>query len=620
MKQPKIPLINEKFEITIFLHLLRKTKFFIAFIIVAIIAITAIYLRYKKQVFESTAIIQLNEDNNPNSRILQIENINETSNTASIIELLKSKEFLNRVFAKLPLGISYYNEGTFLSEELFKSSSFNVDVNVNDASIYDVPIYISFKDNKEYTLSYTIDNTKKSINCKVGKKCKTNKFTIIINIPNYNSIIQKQENIKSNSYYFVINNTSKIYNKTSKNLTISLLNPSAQTISISLKDHNAKKTTAIVNQIATEFIKYDIEKKQKSAKKILVFIDNQTKSVYQKLVETENNIHNFKEKNNIKENLQSAEYNPFPIFTAKIDEFNDEISNIELELITLEHIKKEFDEKQDINLYDVISTLSNTKSEAVMVSIINNIQSLINQKNQLLNDITENNRKIKIVEGQINNQKNILIDFIKSTITRLADQKNKYAKKITDYENKIFSNSSYNEIELARLNRLYSINEEFYNKLISKKAEYLISQAGFVSKNEILELAQTPTSPIAPIKSKVIFIFTLAGFFILIIIITIRYLLYNNITSEMDIHNYTSAPIIGSIPVYTEKIPVSQMLIHNKINLHNKHNIIMTSYNHVFMVLFISAEPTWSDCISKHNPIIWLLMGMKTRFDCVKTD
>ncbi len=566
METKKIPLINEKFEITIFLHLLNKSKWIIALIIALIIASTIIYIRYTKPLYQSTAIIQLNTDNNPNSEILQLENINDNSNAENTIELLKSKEFLTRVFSSLPLKISYYNKGTFLSEELFENSGFTVDANVIDNTIYDVPIFIDFKNNKTYTISYTIGNKESKFECSTNKKFSNDKFSIVTKISDYLSVQKKQNEINNNSFYFIINNPNNIYKNISKNLRIELLNSLANTISISLSDFNAAKTSVIVNKIASEFINYDIERKQKSAKKILEFIDDQTKSVYQQLIETENNIQTFKKDNNIKNDEKSIENNPFPIFTGKIDEFNNEISNIEVELITLKRIKKEFYEKQEINLYDVISTLSNTKSEAVMVSIINNIQALTNTKNQLLNDITENNRKIKLVEKQIDNQKTILIDFIESTIARFTEQKNKYKTKISDYEKKIFSNTGYNEVELSRLNRLYSINEEFYDKLISKKAEYLISQAGFVSKNEILELSQTPNYPISPIKSKIIFIFSLAGIIILIIVVTTRYLLYNNITSEMDIQNYTSAPIIGSVPIYREKIPVSQLLIHKNIN------------------------------------------------------
>ncbi len=566
MKERRIPILNDKFDLPLFILLLKKSIWLILLILITVIISAALYLRYKKPIYESTSIIQLNEETEPTQKILQLDNMVETSNIANVIELLKSKEFLKRVFNKLPLKISYYNEGTFLNEELYESSPFSVDANVLNPGVYDIPIFIKFVDERNYLINYKIADKEIEFKCEIGQKCKTNEFSLLVNVNDIKRVLSKNNDVINNWFSFVINNPSNLYDKIVKDLTINVLNYQAQTISISYKDFNAKKTAVIVNTIAKEFIKHDIERKQKSSKKILAFIEKQTKSVYQKLVKTENQIHQFKKNNKIVDTEAKKGEQPFPLFTAKINELEEVLSNIEFEIITLKNIQKEIEQKQDINYYDILSAITNTKYEAVLSSIISNLQALSNTKMELLNDVTENNHKIKVVEKQINTQKQMLKDFINASLNRLAEQKEMYTKRIADYENKIFNNSTYNEIELARLNRLYSINEEFYDKLISKKAEYLISQAGFISKNEILELAQTPTRPISPIRSKVIFFFSFAGLLLLLVVVTIRYLLYNNITSEKDIESYTDAPIIGVVPVYKDKISVSQLVIHKKLS------------------------------------------------------
>jgi uncharacterized protein involved in exopolysaccharide biosynthesis len=466
MENNKIPIFNEKFELPIFFHILNKSKVLILISIISIITFTTLYLRYTKPIYQSSAIIQINNNNNPNDKVLQIEDIYENSNIDNIIELLKSKEFLKRVFNKLSLKISYFNDGTFLSEEMYTSAPFEIFVNVNNSTIYDTPIFVKFINNEEFTFS--IGEKKYDKTFIVDKNYKLEDLSFKINIKNFKALLAKQSGINNSGYHIIINNPNEQFKHLSKQLSINVINYSAQTIEISFKDNNAIKTKEIVNSIAQEFLKYDLEKKQLSANKILEFIDNQTKKVFTDLSQTEREIQKFKKQNNIKEESKGIEYNPFPLFTAKINEFEDEISNIEIELVTLKHIYGEINANKDLNLYSIMSLLSNTKSEIVMNNIITNLQELINTKEQLLNDITENNHKIKIVEKQISNQKNILTDYVKSSIERLSEQKTRYKKRISEYEDKIFDSSSYNEIELARLNRLYSINEEFYNKLISK--------------------------------------------------------------------------------------------------------------------------------------------------------
>ncbi len=113
---------------------------------------------------------------------------------------------------------------------------------------------------------------------------------------------------------------------------------------------------------------------------------------------------------------------------------------------------------------------------------------------------------------------------------------------------------------------MYSINEGFYHKLIEKKAEYLISQAGYVSQNTILEKAIVPKSPISPIRNKIYPLFILIGLFAGAGFILIRYLLYDEIPSINVIQSYTDAPILGTIPAYKRDIPVSQLLVNKKPN------------------------------------------------------
>ncbi|RLD63337.1 MAG: hypothetical protein DRJ01_04005 [Bacteroidetes bacterium] len=584
MQQNKIPIINEKFDLQIFLLILKKNVWLTFLFIILSLFGTFIFLRYTPPVYKSVSIIQINNEGSKAQKILNIEDIYEKKDISNVIELLRSKEFLKRVFKKLPLEIEYYTQGTFQSTELYRTSPFIVKTKIKNPSIYNTPIFVNFNNKNSFSIQYEINGNEYKY------ELKTNTWNLIcggeikLNINNYKRIELQQSNLKKTAYSFIINNPDNIYLKHIDEIEIRLLNKYANTIEISCTSNNANKTSEMVNTIAEEYMKYDIEKKKESAQNILSFIDLQLKSVYKNLDHTEKQLHEFKKENKLNYNILSNQ-NSAPIFTTKITEFQNEILNIDFQLVTLNRIQKQIVKGKDSNIYEIIAILSGTKFDGVIVNVLNNLQKLISKKQQLLNDVTSNNYQITTIDKQINNQRQLIIELLSTTINRLSEQKNDYKKKVDEYENKIFNNASY-EVEYSKLDRLYSINEGFYHQLIAKKAEYLISQAGYVSLNEILEKSDVPRKAIYPIKKNIALIFILLGIILSLIIIFIKYLIYDEVTSIENLKNYTDVPVLGAIPNYKKQIPVSQLLIDVKPN-----SIFTESFRNIRSNLqFISHE------------------------------
>ncbi len=124
----------------------------------------------------------------------------------------------------------------------------------------------------------------------------------------------------------------------------------------------------------------------------------------------------FKSKYNINETEKNLSPNEF--IASKTQEIEEEIMSIEFELVTLQNIKKQLESADDINVFELIALLSGTKFEGIIVNILSELNSLINKREELLNDITPDNHQIKVIDKQINNQKSILIEFINSSIKR----------------------------------------------------------------------------------------------------------------------------------------------------------------------------------------------------------
>ena len=116
--------------------------------------------------------------------------------------------------------------------------------------------------------------------------------------------------------------------------------------------------------------------------------------------------------------------------------------------------------------------------------------------------------------------------------------------------------------DYLNLQRMYEINSEYYSKLLTKKAEYEMVKAGFVSDNEIIEPAKSDSTPISPQKQSNYFILIGAGLIIGLLIVVLKYLLHNTVSSTSDVSKHTeNIPILGMVPSYKDVIPVSQLIV-----------------------------------------------------------
>lgn len=119
------------------------------------------------------------------------------------------------------------------------------------------------------------------------------------------------------------------------------------------------------------------------------------------------------------------------------------------------------------------------------------------------------------------------------------------------------------EIEYARLERVYNSNEKYYTMLLEKRTEYAISKAGFVSETRVLQRARIPMEPISPNPLIIYLAGASLAIFVILLMIAIRYLTHNEITDVSDLARQINPSIglLGIIPKYSKNIPMSQLII-----------------------------------------------------------
>jgi len=564
MNYNKVPQLNDKFNPQVFLQTLRKSIWILLLSIVIALFSGFLYLRYTKPQYETSTIIQINQSNKTNE-LLKLQHINSNDDLQHTVELLRSKEFIRRVLYKMNVNISYYRKGTFLAEELYKNSPFTVEIDTISPNYINVPFFVDSKDANNAILKFQDKEKEKSFILKLDKWQQLPMMKIKLHITNLNSFLSEKENLKSNDYFFTYSDDNTNLKKYIPNINIVINNAMAKTIKINFWSYNPAKSADFCNIMAEEFLKYDVEQKKSSTAQILTFIDKQSDLIYEKLNFLDRQIKRFEKENNLQkaDNLQSNTVSN--IYLSRLQNIEEKILDYDYEINALKQINEQITKKPNINIYELIGLLSGVESENLLINILDDLKNLNNQRNNLLNNITPDNLTVRQLNKQINEQKKVVINLTNSIINRLKTERTALQQKAKSYKQKI-SQKNYNEIELTRLQRLYTINEEFYNKLLERKTEYMIYEAGYVSNNTILERAETPKFPFRPDRKMTFIGLIILSLIITIIYIIIKYLLYTEIISADDISAYTDIPIVGIIPKIKTESEVSKLIIEKNDN------------------------------------------------------
>jgi len=558
MAKKKISPINEEFDFKLLVTIARKNMLWLTFFLLSAILTAMLILRYTAPVFEASCIIQLSEQDNARGVLKEsaFKSFSDPNNKlASSIELMRSKVIIERVLTKLPLKVSYFSKGEILTNELYNVSPFAVELRMKDSSLIDIPIEVDFLSENSFNLVFNNKNSSHSVKgpYKTGEWLEFPEVSFKVHIQDYKTIKLLQQDLSKDVFFFKINSQSAIATAIAKNLSVTPLNLEAQTIQIKLKDKTQQKAADIVNGIAIEFNNYDLEKNSEVADKILDFIDNTIASIDIELSNSENSLERFKKENKIVDVDMAA-----GSISRQLEELQTEIFAYDHEINLFGKIRKDITVNNDIGKF--LLSLSGRSENSAILTQLSRLQALLEQRDQIKIQATENSEVYKSIQLQLENQQNLLTKTLLNEELQLKAKRESRLKEIGTIENRL-GRIPQQQAEYGRLTRLFTINEKFYSMLLEKKAEFSITRAGYVPQHIILQEARANTPPVSPNKALIISACMVVGFIAGFILIIARYLLYNEINSLEEVGQYTEAALLGIVPKYKREIPISQLLV-----------------------------------------------------------
>ena len=558
--QEKKLIINKEFNPIILGQIISRYWFF-PFVIMAIFAVIAfLYLRYTKPIYQSSAVLQLVEEDKMKQALgdKALGVVNQGADLNKTIEFLRSEFLFQKALNTLNTEVSIFSEGKLLTKDLYKSSNFRITlIKLLDSSLCGQRIDIQFPSSNTdlLELHYIKNGTQKIARGILNGKIKNNDFEIEIR----GSKSEFNEILNSNKLYFTVNKKQVLKKEWMSKLTVMPVDPTAKTLQITFDHYNPILCRDIVQSLISAFFKYEEQVGKQNNEKVIGFVEEQLDSLSRVLKSARDSVTNFQRREKITDPKTESES-----VSEKMNDLKRKLLEFEEELVTIYLIKGKISQDPDkVDVYKLIPEMIGKKSfEGSLIRQIEDLNKLLEKRDDLLDDVTEehgeykkNKKKIELRQASLKKSVLVIEERIKGDVNLIQDKLKELEERYFDLPEKT--------LNFDRLKYIEELNNRYFTLFTEKKIEFALSNAGYSSTNRILTAPIIPETPLSP-NSKLIYIIAMVfGAFLGIALMVFFYLRYNEIVGPEDLIKMLpeGTNFLGSVPLYRRKMKYSQVVV-----------------------------------------------------------
>jgi len=497
------------------------------------LALAYLYLRYATPIYNARATILIKSEKNPygasNEEFESIFLFKGGSDVDNEIEILQSKNIATRVAKSLGLQKMYYTIGNVKTSLSYPLSPFQIDV---------------------IKLTDTVDNTKLIIKFisatefKVGDddNSKTYRINESFSIVGGTFILRKSETLfdqlQYKDYQVVLSSEESAADFVLKGLKVNPIKDRSNVLLLSFQGVQLELSKDILNRIMEEYRASSIEDKNQIAIQTSNFINKRLDIIGDELGDVEKNLQNFKQKNQVINPQAQSE-----IFLNNQSDIEKELTQREIQLSIIQYLQEYVNDESNRNSI-VPSSLG--IPDPVFMQLVKSYNELQLRRETELKTTTPNNPIIIALAAQIDKVRLDMKENLKNLSLSNKILRDQSRKKIDAFQSNL-STIPVKEKNLLDITRQQGIKQSLYLYLLQKREETAISLASTISNSQVLDVATGSRQPVKPdpfgIKAIAIFI----GLLIPLLIIYLRELLNDKLSSRLDITKSTQTPIFGEI-------------------------------------------------------------------------
>ena len=455
------------------------------------------------------------------------------ANIANEIEVLKSTSLMKRVVLKLSLNTVCIFKGKFRNTELYdKTKATLLEFNkISDST-------------KNYSIVLATEN--KRISCEYqGKKyyitnhLPTNLPDCIVTV-NINDLSKA---LKQQKYFVSWTPTNQMASSIAGGIGAVPLNKDATIILLSHTSEIPMKSQDILNTLAQEYDSYNIEQKNKSLDNSLKFLSDKLAYLSKDLGGVEDSLLNYKERHEIVDIVSQSTAD-----ATKIGDLKEKMDGIIVKMMICDMVSQYVNNPQ--RRYNLIPSSLGIE-DITLNALIDGYNKDVLKYEELLKTIPHGNLEVGMLESELDNLRPKVIEAIKNVKKAYNDTYIFIKKKEEDalYEVGQFPKE---QKSIAQIERQQGIKEKLYVDLLEKLDETGLSKAGAISNSTTIDPAIS-SSAIGPTSAVLYSIAFLLGLGLPILLIFLKDLLNDRISTKEDIVNYSNIPVIGEISHSTIK-------------------------------------------------------------------
>ena len=482
--------------------------------------------------------------------------MNTKSNVENEVEVLKSKSLALEVVELLNLYVSYWNEDSWMSKELYRTSPVLVSLTSQEADQLNKPMKVKMK---------LLDSGKMDVEIEVGEKkykkhidklpavFPTDDGTVAFLI-NSDTLVSKWNEIQKITA--VIEKPMAVAKGYSGALSIAPTSKTTSVVNISLKNSSTQRGKDFINKLIEVYNINTNNDKNEVAQKTAEFIDERIAIISKELGSTEQDLETFKRTAGITDLKSEAE-----IALSG----NAEYEKRRVENQTQISLVKDLQRYLQGNDYEVLPSNVGLK-DAALATAIAKYNEMLMERNRLLRTSTENNPTIINLTSSIHAMRANVVASMDATLKGLQITKADLQREAKRFSQRI-SDAPTQERQFVSIARQQEIKAGLYLMLLQKREENAITLAATANNAKIIDAAIPDEAPVAPKKMMFLMMAFVFGMGIPVLVIYLISLTKVTIEGRADVEKLTTLPVIGDIPVADGLKGSSVAVFENQNNL-----------------------------------------------------
>ena len=508
----------------------KYIRFLPFFVLSAALALLSayLYLRYTEPVYKSVGSLLLKEDKGGESstdRFQQLFVLDNSININNEIELLKSKELMERVVNKLNLSFSFTAKGKIRNSQLYNEVPFFIEViNINDSSTF---IWnITFLKDGHYRINEGELKKPGQLFTNAQGSFRLIRRPAIAIDPEYNKFEVKWQPADQVASFYAS--------------TISVVPKGATGIlTLSLESKHPRLAADVINTLMSEYSVATIEDKNETRPQTIAFVDDRLKVVSRELDSVTAQLLAYQHANNIIDPQSQASR-----YFTRLENLDQQTNDARVQVSVMQMIEDYL--KDSKNKYNLVPSTLGVQDGTLsnLISAYNVIQ--MDRKALVDGNVPVTNIKVKELEDRLERVRQNVLENLRNiknaqvtAISRLQQQASAFNTEIQRIPAK--------EQNLQEIQRQLQTKQEVYNLLMEKREESAISLAATISNIKVLEKAKFTSTPVKPNRRTVQLIALIVGLALPALIIFLIEALNDKVSSRVDVERITDATILGDV-------------------------------------------------------------------------